>query len=178
MHGGSDLGWSVILPRGPVPDIEPLTDEEEKELINGTGRKLNGLSIKDMPRGMVASENPFSAYGDKSGMGAIFGADIDSPTPDGDESTTATTTAAPTSVGSPRSAQDEEDENDNGVDENGEFHPRRMIKRRTTYSDENAKWYKAAKKAEEEVRAKSREVEAQREAEEALRMQAVARSSA
>lgn len=165
IHSGSDLGWSLVIPRGPVPDIEPLSDEEEKELINGTtAKKLNSLSIQDLPQGINASGNPFSAHGDKTGMGAIFGAEGDSPTvPDGGESTaatamSATTTAAPTSVGSPKSTRDEDgDENGNedGFDENGEFHPRRVIQRRTTYSDENAKWYKAAKKAEKKQGAPS-----------------------
>jgi glutathionyl-hydroquinone reductase len=40
-HGGSDLGWTAILPRGPVPDIETLTDEEEMELARGA----KGLSV-------------------------------------------------------------------------------------------------------------------------------------
>ena len=37
MHGGSDVGWSVILPRGPVPDILPLTEEEEGKLFGAVG---------------------------------------------------------------------------------------------------------------------------------------------
>ncbi|KAJ9615190.1 hypothetical protein H2200_001264 [Cladophialophora chaetospira] len=150
IHGGSDLGWPVILPRGPVPDIEPLTDEEEKELmIHGGTRKLNGLSIADLPSGLATSSNPFSAQGEKGGMGALFGADVDSPNPD-DDVTTPTTAAATTSVGSPASTRDGGDDNEDGdtLDENGEFVPRKNIKRRTTYSDANAKWVKAAKKAE------------------------------
>ncbi|OAP64001.1 hypothetical protein AYL99_03228 [Fonsecaea erecta] len=147
MHGGSDHGWPVIIPRGPVPDIEPLTDEEEKELIEGTARKLNGLNLESLPSGFNAgaSANPFSAHGDKAGMGAIFGAEVDSPN-GGDEG-----------VGSPSSTRDGEDEveEDAGFDENGDFHPRRVIKRRTTYSDANAKWYKAAKKAEKKMGAPS-----------------------
>ncbi len=154
IHGGSDLGWPVILPRGPVPDIEPLTDEEEKELINGSARKLNGLSIADMPAGINASGNPFSAQGDKNGMGALFGADVDSPSGNPDDApTTPTTAAASTSMGSPASTRNGGDDADEGdaFDENGEFVPRRMIKRRTTHSDVNAKWYKAAKKAEKKA---------------------------
>lgn len=38
LHQGTDVGWSVILPRGPVPDIEPLTDAEEQALIHGHRR--------------------------------------------------------------------------------------------------------------------------------------------
>lgn len=146
MHGGSDAGWPVIIPRGPVPDIEPLTDEEEKDMINGTTtRKLNGLNLSNMPPSS-ASANPFSAHGQNGGMGALFGADVDSAEHDGP--TTPTTAAATTSIGSPASTRADEDDGETGYDENGEFHPRRMIKRRTTYSDANAKWYKAAKKAE------------------------------
>jgi glutathionyl-hydroquinone reductase len=158
IHGGSDLGWPVILPRGPVPDIEPLTDEEEKELINGSGaRKLNGLTLSDLPSGLnpTASENPFSAHGDKAGMGVLFGADVDSPNVDNTEPTTPTTAAATTSAGSPASTRDgfdgAEDDGETGFDENGEFHPKRMIKRRTTHGEANAKWYKAAKKAEKKA---------------------------
>ncbi|KIX01318.1 uncharacterized protein Z518_09043 [Rhinocladiella mackenziei CBS 650.93] len=140
LYGGSDLGWPIILPRGPMPDIEPLTDEEERELINGTAKKLNGLNLQDSGTGPI-SFNPFSAQGDGRGMSAIFGADIDSPADEVDS------TAPTTTVGSP-STKDEEEDRETGFDENGEFHPRRMIKRRTTHSEENAKWYKAAKKAE------------------------------
>lgn len=146
IHGGSDLGWPVILPRGPVPDIEPLTDEEEKELINGSSysKKPNGLTITDMPLGLGNSPNPYSAHGDKAGMGAMFAADGD------DE--TATTTEAATSVGSPQyEAEGFEDDGETGFDDNGEFHPKRMIKRRTTHGEANAKWYKAAKKAEKKM---------------------------
>ncbi|OQV11232.1 Glutathione S-transferase, domain-containing protein isoform 2 [Cladophialophora immunda] len=164
MHGGSDHGWPVIIPRGPIPDIEPLTDEEEKELIEGTTRKVNGLTLGTLPTGGnlggAASANPFSAHGDKAGMGAIFGADVDSPNvgDDDDDVATPTTAAATASVGSPASTHngaDEDDGADGGFDENGEFHPRRVIKRRTTYSDANAKWYKAAKKAEKKMGAPS-----------------------
>ncbi|EXJ56502.1 glutathione S-transferase [Cladophialophora yegresii CBS 114405] len=154
LHGGSDLGWPVILPRGPIPDIEPLTDEEEKDLINGTGSKLNGLTIADLPAGLNArSGNPFSAHGDKAGMGVLFGADVDSPVNPDDGVATPTTAAATTSMGSPASTRNGGDEVDDAdaLDENGEFVPRRMIKRRTTYSDANAKWYKAAKKAEKKA---------------------------
>ncbi|KIW92370.1 uncharacterized protein Z519_07354 [Cladophialophora bantiana CBS 173.52] len=159
MHGGSDLGWPVIIPRGPIPDIEPLTDEEEKELIDGTARKMNGLRLHNLPSGgnVGASANPFSAQGDKAGMGAIFGADVDSPNFDDGDVTTPTTAAATASVGSPASTKNgvDDDDGNTGFDENGEFHPRRMIKRRTTYSDANAKWYKAAKKAEKKMGAPS-----------------------
>jgi hypothetical protein len=37
MKGGSDLGWSVVLPRGPIPDIEPLSDEEESAQVSSNG---------------------------------------------------------------------------------------------------------------------------------------------
>lgn len=51
LHGGQDVGWNVILPRGPVPDIDPLTDEEETLLSGGTVTSpsdgVAGLSIKD-----------------------------------------------------------------------------------------------------------------------------------
>lgn len=51
MHGGTDIGWNVVLPRGPVPDIEPLTDEEEAEISGGTVSSptngVGGLSIND-----------------------------------------------------------------------------------------------------------------------------------
>jgi putative glutathione S-transferase len=149
-HQGSDLGWPIIIPRGPVPDIEPLTDEEEKELINGSARKLNGLTIGDLPSGFnaSASANPFSAHGDKAGMGGLFGADVDNEDTD---PTTPTTAAATTSIGSPASTRNGDVDDGDGFDENGEFHPRRMIKRRTTYSDANAKWVKAAKKAEKKA---------------------------
>lgn len=143
-HGGSDVGWPVIIPRGPVPDIEPLTDEEELEMINGSARKLNGLKIDDGVAANPSSHNPFSAQGEGRGMGAMFGADIDSPA-DSTANTGATTTAI---AGSPSTNKDEQEETEGGFDENGEFHPRRMMKRRTTYGEENAKWYKAAKKAE------------------------------
>ena len=159
IHAGSDLGWPVILPRGPIPDIEPLTDEEEKALINGstTRGKLNGLSISDLPSGFNASAvsgNPFSAHGDKAGMGSLFGAMDDNENEDPPTPTTAAATS--TGMGSPTSTRnggegEVEDDGETGFDENGEFHPKRMIKRRTTYSDANAKWYKAAKKAEKKA---------------------------
>ncbi|KAK5260666.1 hypothetical protein LTR20_000069 [Exophiala xenobiotica] len=149
-HGGSDLGWPVIIPRGPVPDIEPLTDEEEREIINGTSKKLNGLKIDKSGVGASpTSNNPFSAQGNgRGGMGAMFGADVDSPT-DG--------VGSPTTTASKAGDDDDNSNNNNeaGFDENGEFHPRRMIKRRTTYNEENAKWYKAAKKAEKKLGAPS-----------------------
>jgi len=142
LHGGSDLGWSVIIPRGPAPDIEPLTDEEERETINGTTKKLDGLKIDSNGAAAASpsSHNPFSAQGANRGMGAIFGADTDSPA--GSPSTT-------------RADEEEDETTEAGFDENGEFHPRRVIKRRTTYGEENAKWYKAAKKAEKKQGAPS-----------------------
>lgn len=140
----------LIVPRGPVPDIQPLTDEEEAEQISGTTRKLNGLTLDSSARGIVGSptsNNPFSAAAG-GGMSALFGADIDSPA---DETASATTGLGST-VGSPSTkGRIDEEDGETGFDENGEFHPRRMIKRRTTYSDANAKWYKAAKKAEKKA---------------------------
>lgn len=136
----------LIIPRGPQPDILPLTDEEEAELIQSTTRKLNGLSL-DSSAGNHNSvdphNNPFSAA-PGGGMGALFGADLDSPA---DEAGSVTTGIGST-AGSPSTKGKYEDDGETGFDENGEFHPRRMIKRRTTYNEENAKWYKAAKKAE------------------------------
>ena len=139
----------MIVPRGPVPDILPLTDEEEAELISGTTTKLNGLTLDSSSAAFTSptSKNPFSA-GAGGGMGALFGADIDSPTTE----TGSVTTGMGSTVGSPSTkGRIEEEDGENGFDENGEFHPRRMIKRRTTYNDENAKWYKAAKKAEKKA---------------------------
>ncbi|KAL2416462.1 Glutathione S-transferase omega-like 2 [Exophiala dermatitidis] len=133
---GNDQGKPLVIPRGPLPDIEPLTDEEEQELINGTAKKLVGLDIDTKVSNTVSSPdsyNPFSAQGEKSGMGAIFGAEVDSPAGD---------------LKSESAQKRDEDDAGTGVDENGEFHPRRVIQHRTAHSDENAKWYKAAKKAE------------------------------
>lgn len=137
----------LIIPRGPVPDIQPLTDEEEAELISITTRKLNGLTLDSSVVGSPTSNNPFSAAAG-GGMGALFGADVDSPA---DENGSVTTGFGST-VGSPTTkGRIDEEDGETGFDENGEFHPRRMIKRRTTYSDANAKWYKAAKKAEKKA---------------------------
>ncbi|EXJ88695.1 glutathione S-transferase [Capronia coronata CBS 617.96] len=128
LHGGLDRGIPLVIPRGPLPDIEPLTDEEEGELINGTAKKLESTTASS-----PSSHNPFSAQGEKSGTGAIFGTDVDSPaTNKGDE-----------------------DDGGTGVDEEGEFHPRRVVQHRTAHGDENAKWYKAAKKAEKQEGAPS-----------------------
>ena len=58
MYGGSDVGWNVVLPRGPIPNIDPLTDEEEQQLTGGTVQSPNGqmasMSITD------ASDEGFS----------------------------------------------------------------------------------------------------------------------
>ena len=118
MHGGSDVGWPVILPRGPNPDIEPLTDEEEQLLMSG---KLSGLKITTQdgkPVNGSSSANPFSANG--NGMGAMFSAETDSP---------AGNVASPS------------------TDPAVETHKEKLA-RRTTHSEENKKWYKEAKKAE------------------------------
>ena len=118
IHDGSDVGWPVILPRGPNPDFDPLTDEEEQLLMSG---KLSGLKITTQDGKSAngsSSANPFSANG--NGMGAMFGAGTDSPA--GDVKSTSTDAASET--------------------------PRQALQRRTTYSDENKKWVKAAKKAE------------------------------
>lgn len=132
MHGGSDLGWAVIIPRGPVPDIEPLTDEEEREIINGSAKKLNGLKIDDGVAASPSSHNPFSAQGEGRGMGAMFGAE-------GHFSTDGV--ASPSgNVGSPSTSKENEDDAEAGFDGSGEFHPRRVIQRRTTHGEENAKY--------------------------------------
>jgi hypothetical protein len=138
-----NLEVPLIVPRGPVPDIEPLTDGEEQELIHGPAKQLNGLTILDHGAGIASptSNNPFSASG--SGMGAMFGTD-------GDASVVGTMTAS--TIGSP-STKGQEDDGETGFDEHGEFHPKKMIKRRTTYNEENEKWYKAAKKAEKKANA-------------------------
>jgi len=131
VHRGSDLSWPTIIPRGPIPDIEPLTEEEEHEAIYGnaisTSKKLDALTIGDHGATAVASptQNPFSAQGD--GMGAIFAAEVDS-VDDG-----------ATSTG---------DGDEDLPDGTAEAKPRKPIQRRTTHGEENAKWYKAAKKAE------------------------------
>ena len=124
-HGPDDRTWSMVLPRGPVPDIEPLTDEEEQALINGT------LSLKLDTKSNGTSSNPFSAQGSAGGMGAMFGAEVDTP----DSPFVATDNTATTTVRSP------------GAGDGGE-NIRQNIQRRTTHSEENAKWVKAAKKAE------------------------------
>ncbi|KAI1623034.1 glutathione S-transferase [Exophiala viscosa] len=130
-HGGSDVGWPVVVPRGPVPDIEPLTEEEERDIINGTSKKLSGLKIGNGTPASPSSHNPFSAQGEGRGMGAIFGTDGDLP-PDG--------------VTSPGGATASTSREDEGGDD-----PNKVIKRRTTHGEENAKWYKAAKKAEKKL---------------------------
>ncbi|RMZ75095.1 hypothetical protein DV738_g5650, partial [Chaetothyriales sp. CBS 135597] len=91
MHAGSDLGWSVILPRGPQPDIAPLTDEEEQLLLAG---KLSRLDLTAAPA-------------KSQGSSVKSGADIN-------RRGSAQTPLSP-----------------------GEAH-----------SEENARWYKAAKKVE------------------------------
>ena len=123
----SDVGWTVVLPRGPLPDIEPLTDEEEQQLINGT----SALKLDTNGTGTAASSNPFSAQG--QGMRAMFSAEADSPD-FGDNASATTENTAATAI------KDGEDGEESGLGQN--------IKRRTTYSEENKKWYKAAKKAE------------------------------
>jgi hypothetical protein len=131
----SDLGSSYVLPRGPVPDIEPLTDEEEQTLINGTSHLKLDTKSSSNSTAMSPPSNPFSAQPGQ-GMGALFGAEADSPAIE-----TASTTTENTAIRSPGgdSATTEGD---------GEPSIRQKIKRRTTYSEENQKWYRAAKKAE------------------------------
>ena len=46
MHAGSDAGWTVVMPRGPVPDILPLTEEEETKLFGGVGG-MEGLKVSN-----------------------------------------------------------------------------------------------------------------------------------
>ncbi|EXJ77894.1 glutathione S-transferase [Capronia epimyces CBS 606.96] len=148
LNGGNTGGIPLVIARGPLPDIEPLTDEEEHELINGATRRFTGLKIDSNATPVSpSSHNPFSAQGEKGGMGVIFGADIDSPADELASKPTTTTTT----VGSPSTTQGDEDDASLGFDENGEFHSNRVIKRRTTHSDENAKWYKEAKKAEKKM---------------------------
>ncbi|RVX69680.1 hypothetical protein B0A52_06324 [Exophiala mesophila] len=138
--------FPLIIPRGPQPDMLPLTDEEEAELIQSTTRKLNGLTLDSSATATATSPhaNPFSAA-PGGGMGALFGADIDSPIA---EETGSVTTGIGSTVASPSVKSKVDDDGETGFDDNGEFHPRRLIKRRTTYNEENAKWYKAAKRAE------------------------------
>ena len=118
IHGGSDVGWPVILPRGPNPDIQPLTDEEEQLLMSGRLSKLQVTTQDSKPTNGSSNANPFSANG--NGMGAMFGSETDSPA--GDAASASTDPANET--------------------------PKEKLARRTTHSDENSKWYKAAKKAE------------------------------
>lgn len=95
MTGTSANAPKLVMPRGPVPDIEPLTDEEEQILARGaaTNRsekldgQLAGVHINDAAPGL------------------------------GD----------------------------------GDLSSEQKIERRTTYEDENKKWYKAAKKAEKKA---------------------------
>lgn len=110
---GKESGLPLLVPRGPIPDIEPLTEEEEQDIIHR--RVANVLPIRS------TNGNPTS----NNDIGAIFGAQED-------------VAATP---GSP----DKDDTIKDGPE--GEFSPNK-IKRRTTYSDANAKWVKAAKKAE------------------------------
>ena len=81
---------NTVIPRGPVPDIEPLTDEEEQQLING----VSSLKVE------AANGNGEKAVEREGG------------------------------------------------EEEGDPMETRKIGRRTTHSEENQKWYKAAKKAE------------------------------
>ncbi|RMD39925.1 hypothetical protein DV735_g5201, partial [Chaetothyriales sp. CBS 134920] len=69
MHADSDLGWTVILPRGPQPDIAPLTDEEEQLLLSGrlsrlevTAAKSQGVSLKSGadPKRRSSAQTPLS----------------------------------------------------------------------------------------------------------------------
>ncbi len=141
VQGGkkSDLGWSVVIPRGPIPDIEPLTDEEEQQLINGTSNlKLN---TNGTSQSQSQSSNLFSAKGE--GMGAISGAEADSPDVAADTPGTGDDASVTTAIRSPGSTVGDGDEE--------ESDPKQKIERRTTHSEENAKWYKAAKKAEKKA---------------------------
>ena len=40
LYGGSDPGRAIVIPRGPMPDIEPLTDEEATNLKSDTNGYL------------------------------------------------------------------------------------------------------------------------------------------
>ncbi|RMZ83437.1 hypothetical protein DV737_g1537, partial [Chaetothyriales sp. CBS 132003] len=118
LHAGSDLGSAVILPRGPQPDILPLTDEEEQLLLAGKLSHLKLTTQAANAAGAASDGNPLSANG--NGAAVKFGAETDSPS----------STLTPAST-----------------DPAGEA-PKQQLQGRTTHSDENAKWYKAAKKAE------------------------------
>jgi hypothetical protein len=96
---------------------------------------LNGLKIDDGVTASPSSHNPFSTQGEGRGMGAIFGAENDLST-DGVASPSDTTA---TNVDSPSTSKENEADGEGGFDENGEFHPRKVIQRRTTHGEENAK---------------------------------------
>ena len=133
VHGKFDLSTPVVVPRGPIPDIEPLTDAEEQQLINGT----SALKVDTNGTALTPPSNPFSAQG--QGMSALFGAEIDSPDV-GDNASVTTDTTATTALRSPV-----------GEDEEKEPSLKQKIKRRTTYSEENQKWYRAARRAEKKT---------------------------
>jgi glutathionyl-hydroquinone reductase len=42
IHGGSDVGWDIILPAGPAPDIAPLTEDEKKDI---EAERLEGIAM-------------------------------------------------------------------------------------------------------------------------------------
>ena len=92
--GTGHSGKTIIIPRGPFPDIDPLTDEEEQEQLGSAATVLSPVE------------------GTNGGLANLGISEAASPT--GDE----------------------------------ELSPKEKLERRTTYQDENAKWYKKAKKAE------------------------------
>ena len=53
-HGGEDVGWTVVIPRGPVPDMMPLEEDEDgDDKTNGATTGMSSLGVLDGKDGVA-----------------------------------------------------------------------------------------------------------------------------
>ena len=124
-HQKSDGAYEIILPAGPKPDMQPLTDREletiERQFLAADPSVVNHLASRMEGSGLVGQAEFESQTHDHDDLSHRNGAD----------GTTA-------SQGNKSWPEEEELEQLEG---------KKAIARRTTYSEENKKWEKQIKKA-------------------------------
>lgn len=175
IYGKVDTNNAPVQPRGPIEPYGPWTDDDEdidrgrlvalKAIQQASGSDTNGTATPTSST--VATDlSGLSLGSNGTGNGTAVGQTTRSGkvdlTPDVRATRTATsgipnmgsfvtTGGSPTGSGTVGTGGSSYGATTgDGVEADGDIDPRRKLTRRTTtqYEDENAKWYKAAKKAE------------------------------
>ena len=144
-YENADEGWDVVLPAGPVPDIYPLS-EQERDIVERQFQAA--LAQPATSPGVVNDHAIHDLASQMQGSGLMARAEFESShrhhnSNNGTEVGEIASVAGSLQQTTPRESWPADEELE-------ELDAKPLMKRRTTYSDENKKWEKQIKKVAKE----------------------------